>query len=318
MTTTKRPLPNVPSMGLSLSGIDRDTWLALRETGIGGSEAAAVLGCSPWAGPYNVWLNKTGRGSELPETSYMEWGNRLEAAILQAFEEKSGIRCQPTAFCRHPTNTFMTATPDAFAMSDDGRFRAGIVEIKTANAFASHKWGQDGSTVSSAEGSTGVCPINYYWQVAHNMAVCDLDRGYLAVLIGGNDFRWYKIKRNREDEAHLVGTLGRFWTDYVATDTPPTIDDTPACRSYMDSMYSEDDGTLLPEKEEINKIVLDLLSAYDNVESAESNRELLRNRLRDAIGKAAGVQTCLGVFTYKATRNGQMRLNAPKGWREKS
>lgn len=36
-----------------------DDWLTWRAGGIGGSDAAAILGLSPWTTPYALWLSKT-------------------------------------------------------------------------------------------------------------------------------------------------------------------------------------------------------------------------------------------------------------------
>jgi len=38
----------------------REQWLELRRQGIGGSDAAAILGMNPWKSPMDVWLEKTG------------------------------------------------------------------------------------------------------------------------------------------------------------------------------------------------------------------------------------------------------------------
>ena len=39
----------------------REEWLALRRGYIGGSDAAAVVGLSPYVTPYQVWAEKTGK-----------------------------------------------------------------------------------------------------------------------------------------------------------------------------------------------------------------------------------------------------------------
>ena len=40
---------------------DRDAWLAERQTGLGGSDAAAVLGVDPFKTKHELWLEKTGQ-----------------------------------------------------------------------------------------------------------------------------------------------------------------------------------------------------------------------------------------------------------------
>ena len=41
--------------------LSRSEWLGIRRKGIGGSDAAKVLGLSKWAGPLTVFLDKTGQ-----------------------------------------------------------------------------------------------------------------------------------------------------------------------------------------------------------------------------------------------------------------
>ena len=49
----------------STVGLDRQAWLAIRQRGIGSSDAAAAVGLSPYKSPLTLWLERTGR--QLPE-----------------------------------------------------------------------------------------------------------------------------------------------------------------------------------------------------------------------------------------------------------
>ena len=40
--------------------LTHDEWLALRRTGIGGSDAGAIMGVSPYKGAFSVWADKHG------------------------------------------------------------------------------------------------------------------------------------------------------------------------------------------------------------------------------------------------------------------
>ena len=53
--------------------LTRAEWLQLRHSGLGGSDAAAVLGLSKWTSSYGLWLNKTGRAHELFLNSEGRW-----------------------------------------------------------------------------------------------------------------------------------------------------------------------------------------------------------------------------------------------------
>lgn len=46
--------------------LSRDDWLAIRRTGIGGSDAAAAVGLNPHMSALELWLDKTGRADGMP------------------------------------------------------------------------------------------------------------------------------------------------------------------------------------------------------------------------------------------------------------
>ena len=66
--------------------------LAARKRGIGGSDAPAVLGVSPWRTPLDVYLDKTDQSDPVETTEAMEWGSRLEDQIAAAAAERLGVR----------------------------------------------------------------------------------------------------------------------------------------------------------------------------------------------------------------------------------
>lgn len=53
---------------ISTKNMSREEWLAHRRNGIGGSDAAAVVGMSEYTSPYMLWCDKTGRSKETEET----------------------------------------------------------------------------------------------------------------------------------------------------------------------------------------------------------------------------------------------------------
>ena len=66
---------------------DRPQWLAGRGRGIGGSEAAAAIGRSPWKTALTLWKEKTGAQAapDLGGNEAVELGRRMEPAIRDFF-----------------------------------------------------------------------------------------------------------------------------------------------------------------------------------------------------------------------------------------
>lgn len=64
-----------------------NSWLAFRGKGIGSSDAAAVLGVSPWKTAFQLWEEKTGKTKkEFTPNWAMERGNQLEPKARAAYE----------------------------------------------------------------------------------------------------------------------------------------------------------------------------------------------------------------------------------------
>lgn len=182
----------------------KEDWLQARRSGIGGSDAAAILGLSNWKTPYSVWQEKIGQGVEIVDNAPMKWGRALEPVIRQEYAEATGrIVLQPTNMLRHPKYEFMLANLDG--MTEDRR----VVEIKTARS--AQGWGEPGSDQ---------VPQDYMFQVQHYMAVTGFEVADVAVLIGGSDFRLYEVPADAELQEMMIDAESRFW-QLVITNTPP-------------------------------------------------------------------------------------------------
>lgn len=71
--------------------MSREEWLLSRQKGIGGSDAAVVLGLSKWKTPFELWLEKTGQvllDDEQSDAAY--FGTILEDIVAKEFEIRSG------------------------------------------------------------------------------------------------------------------------------------------------------------------------------------------------------------------------------------
>src|ERR1035437_6214014 len=61
-------------------------WHDLRAKSIGSSDAAVILGVSPWRTIRELWLEKTGKGKPQKQNSSMARGNKLEPVARAHFE----------------------------------------------------------------------------------------------------------------------------------------------------------------------------------------------------------------------------------------
>jgi putative phage-type endonuclease len=181
-----------------------------RQSGIGGSDVAGILGVSNWATPYSVWKSKVDPVSDEDDTNEsMYWGNVLEDVVRQEFAKRTGLTVIADGkLHRHPDYPWMLANVDG----EIEGLNEGL-EIKTASEFAGKGWGSDSDSV----------PEYYLTQGMHYCAVRGWDAVHFAVLIGGNKYRQYRVEADPELIADLIEMERAFWHDYVLPKIPPPM-----------------------------------------------------------------------------------------------
>ena len=94
---------------------DHDKWLAVRDKGIGGSDAAVILGLNKYKSPYKLWLEKTGLAApeDLSNNQYVYWGTKNEANIADWFQEEAD-----TLIARIELGTLTPYPEEAVLMAD--------------------------------------------------------------------------------------------------------------------------------------------------------------------------------------------------------
>lgn len=202
---------------------DRKAWEDVRFSGIGGSDAAAALGMSPWKSQFKLWLEKTQQvpPEDLSDNEYVYWGTVLEAVVANRFCELTGKKVHRRGMLRSCEYPFMLANVDRLVDGED----AGL-ECKTANGFAAKEWIDD------------KLPVQYYIQCQHYMAVTGLSKWYIAVLIGGNHFVWKEVARCEDDITALIAAEKQFWEEFVIPKRMPPVDGSTDCGKALAEKYT--------------------------------------------------------------------------------
>ena len=107
--------------------------LAIRKTGITGSEIAAVAGLSPYESPLTVWARKLDLVDD-DSSAVMERGTYLEEGIRSWYCAKTGANVAIVGTMVHPDNPIIIATPDGIAYRGDER-RALEIKAPTWRTF---------------------------------------------------------------------------------------------------------------------------------------------------------------------------------------
>lgn len=223
--------------------------LAARAKGIGGSDVAALLGISKWKTPVQLWAEKRG---ELPpdepkNVEAIHFGNVLEDVVADEFTRRTEIRVRrDRKHYQHKDHSFMLGNIDRRVIAHEYR---SALECKTGNYFTGKDWGESGSDE---------VPFWYMAQAAHYMATLELERMYVAVLIGGQDFRWFWIKRDETMIDNLIKREAEFW-QRVQDGEPPD----PQSDADLAILYPTDNGQAI----DASPAMLDALTFIDTTKA---------------------------------------------------
>jgi len=210
-TSTYEPLVLVDTADLP-----EEEWLEYRRRGIGGSDAAAILGVSPFATARDLYYDKLKVVSyEDGESNWVQKkvGHLLEDLVAEIFHVKTGFEIyQVKKMFYHPVYTYMLADIDYFIRLPNGK--TAILEIKTTNYNAKDNWWLDGEET---------IPAYYESQGRHYMAVMDVDRCFFCCLYGNNEQESIirDMQRDLAYEDEMIFLEQNFWENHVLTRTPP-------------------------------------------------------------------------------------------------
>ena len=137
-----------PLVLVETADLSRDEWLSYRRKGIGGSDASAVLGISPFRTARDLYFDKLNivTADDGGNWVAMEMGNLLEDLVARIFAKKTGLRIfQRKVMYQHPLYPWMLADLDYLVEQPDGTLA--ILEIKTTNYNARDKWEYNGEEI---------------------------------------------------------------------------------------------------------------------------------------------------------------------------
>ena len=208
---------------VSTKGMSREDWLAQRRKTIGGSDAAAIVGLSRYSTPYTIFMDKTGRLPDKPDTEAMRLGRDLEDYVAKRWQEATGKKVRRVqAMLYNPLYPFAHADVDRMVIGED----AGL-ECKTT------------STLDVKQFNGVEFPEKYYAQCVHYLAVTGVKRWYLAVLVFGRGFFEFTLERDQLEIDALMTAETEFWTENVAKDNPPPPDGSQATTDALQVIYAE-------------------------------------------------------------------------------
>ncbi len=279
---------------VSTENMPYEDWLEYRKQGIGGSDASVVCGINRYKSPVELWMEKTNQlpHQEAGEAAY--WGTQLEPFVRAEFTKRTGIEVsRRNELLQSEEHPFMLANLDGICEVPD--VGPCIFEAKTASAYKVGEW-------------EDAIPDEYALQLAHYMAVTGYAGAYIAVLIGGNTFKWKFIERDEELISMLIQLETDFW-NHVQDGTPPPLDGSDASAKFLAERFSNStprSHITLPDT------AANLLAQYDEaceeLEAVTERKQKAENLLKEMIGENEVGTAGDRIITWKSVS--QERLDS--------
>ena len=260
--------------------------LEARKKGIGGSDAGAILGVSPWKTPLQVYMDKVGATDPIQDNDSMFWGRTLEPVIRQRYADVTNRKVVvPDTLITHPKFEFMIGNLDG--ITSDNR----VLEIKTARS--AEGWGEPGSNE---------IPDSYMIQVQHYMLITAIPVADVAVLIGGSDFRIYEVPAEPELMELMIEKETGFWSRVINRDPPEPI-------TYQD-MLLKYGRTSKESRVQADAVAMAAVARLKEIKAIAKEEDELKTVIMAAFGESDTLMDNNKVLATWKAGNGSKRFNA--------
>lgn len=269
---------------------ERELFDARRRTGIGGSDAAAVVGVGTWGSPLSVWMDKRGLSAPLDETEPMRWGRILQDPIGRAWGALEAITdLRAGTFRRHASIPYVIGHPDFLGTHPiDGPI---VIETKNLQEAPEDEEGE-------------VASLQYLLQVIHYLILTGRPVGYLVALIRGNRLRSWRIEADPDVGAGLLETYADFWR-HVQEGIPPEPDGSEASADALKRLYPRhQEGLEMVATPEDQRLISDLLEVRQSLAAIEREEDELTNRIKAHMGKAERLLFPGGSVSWRTNKDG--------------
>jgi len=248
-----------------------------RRTGVGGSDAATILGINPFTSAYELYLDKLGEAPPEDEAFMKEaryWGSVLEQPVSDRYAEETGYKIQKANnLIRSKEHPFMIANIDRKVVGEE--IRIGF-EAKTA--ARPDGWGDSGSDE---------IPPYIMCQVQHYLAVTGYDVWDLAVLVGNRDYRSFRINPIPHIIEQLIEAEEEFWDRVENKVAPEPSWQSAATTRLIKNLYPGTNGDVVVMPEVSQKYQDVMKDAQEQKKLYEGVVDGCKNRIAMLMGEAA-------------------------------
>lgn len=204
-----------------------EAWVNHRRLGIGASDAAVIVGMSPWKTNVELWEEKVGfrKPEDISDKPFVQYGHDAEPHLRALFAldhpELEVIYESPYKIISNDEYPFIKASPDGELVERDTGRKGGL-EIKTTEIVSPSQWTKWKDCI----------PDQYFCQIIWQMLATGWEFVWLKAQIKWTtregemrlDTREYLIERNevQEDIEYMLTEGIKFW-DMVEKEIRPAL-----------------------------------------------------------------------------------------------
>lgn len=270
---------------------DRAEWLKYRESGIGSSEVATVVGLNPWETPYQLWRRKMGLDAPKQENFAMKAGHYLEDAVSLFWQDETGQQVIKSSagdwLIVDNERPYLRVSPDRtywLAGMPHSNANKGILECKTTQM-----------TVDPDD-----IPKHWFCQVQYQLGVAGYEHGSLAWLCSGREFGYKDLALVPDFFGWLVEEVDKFWHDCIKGGQEP------AAVNVQDILLKYNrhtEGKVIEVGDDIFEVYQNLKGLKDQIAALDERKAELEEKMKMCFGDAEAIsyggQT---IATWKAPK----------------
>jgi putative phage-type endonuclease len=270
-----------------------------RQSSIGASEVAAILGLDTKKTGLDVWLSKRTAPTEEQESEASLMGNLLEPVVAQRYSLIHPDRVLKECETLFGSEPFFTATPDRLVqqLGDPARYIGGVeqewlLEIKTRSMFTAKTFGEPG---------TDQVPPEVLCQVMWQMGIANMDYAEVALLVDGRRYAEYSVHFDKSAFDAMQEQARAWWVRHIINGEEPEIRGSAAV-DYLRDKFRDVQGDVLQAEQHDEQIMLAYHSAKQRAKQAEAEIESLQSVIMQRIGHAPGLKGETGSLSWRPQR----------------
>ena len=265
--------------------ISHEEWIELRKSGIGGSDAGAVVGLNPYSSPYSVYHEKLGLVEAFEGNEKTRLGTDLEEYVAKRFEEITGKKVRRlNAMLRSVERPYMIADVDRVIVgADEG------VECKVTSNNENYKFDE------------GEYPSYWACQCYHYLSVMGYKRWHLVVLdLSSAKVSVITIERDESEIKALEEIEKTFWEENVQKKICPAPNGSERCDDIIAEKYPEaDDDAPALDLMGYSKELARLAEIKEQIKPLEDEKSAIEQTIKEALGTSATGEYGLYKVSFK-------------------